>query len=175
MDWREFEKLCEKRLNKIKDELSQELRELIGEDIDEDLIKVDPQRKTTSPDGETKRVDLYIAERRQGGRRYVIDCKHFPKAQLNNHEVDTTLEYKARHRASKAFMFVSDVSNCPASFMRYAEKMGIAVLTVDTSMSSRLPLLGWLFDASEMDELREELRSNYLLWRMKKETKKDKE
>jgi hypothetical protein len=59
--------------------------------------------------------------------------------------------------------------------MRYAEKMGIAVLTVDTSMSSRLPLLGWLFDASEMDELREELRSNYLLWRMKKETKKDKE
>jgi hypothetical protein len=131
------------------------------------VIRVKPQQKRTYADGETKIMDFHIAEKRQGGKHYVIDCKHFPKADLSNHEIDTTLEYKDRSRASKAFVLLSDVSNCPPSVDRYAKSKGVKILRVDRSFSSRLPVIGWLFDASEIDELREEIRSNYLDWKDK--------
>ena len=43
--------------------------------------------------GKKKIMDIYIAERKLGGKRYVIDCKHYPIAYLDPGEVDSTLEY----------------------------------------------------------------------------------
>ena len=160
MEWQEFEELCKERLDRIKEELSEELG---GDDIGKDLIKVKPQNTTTFSDGATKRVDFYIAEKRIGGRRYVLDCKHYPSG-LRKREVDKTLEYKNRHNATGAFILLSDVSNLPESVEKYADEKEVKILKVDRSLSSRLPFVGWLFDDSELDELREEIKSNYLKW-----------
>ena len=51
-------------------------------------------------------MDISVAERRQGGRHFVIDCKHFPIAELNENEIQTTLDYKRRSKASKAIILI---------------------------------------------------------------------
>ena len=55
-------------------------------------------------------MDYHVAEKRQGGKHYVIDCKHYPKAILSRREVDDTLEYKRKSRASKAIILISQES-----------------------------------------------------------------
>ena len=130
MTWREFEKLCE---------------ELVTETYgDTWKVKIQPTR--TYADGQTKRMDIEISERRQGGKHYVIDCKHFPKAALNEEEIRTTLDYKRRSKASKAFILVSSASNCPPSFLESAKRQGVNVETVSTKQYPRL--LQWMRNLS---------------------------
>ena len=117
MTWREFEKVCEK---------------LVTDTFHGDTWKVKIQPTRTYADGQTKRMDIEISERRQGGKHYVIDCKHFPKAELNEEEIRTTLEYKIRSRASRAFILVSSASNCPQSFLNSARRQDVSVEIVST-------------------------------------------
>ena len=127
MTWREFEKLCEK---------------LVTDTFHGDTWKVKIQPVRTYADGQTKRLDIEISERRQGGKHYVIDCKHFPKAVLNEEEIRTTLDYKRRSRASRAFILVSSASNCPQSFLDSARHQKVSVEIVSTK---KYPgLLKWM-------------------------------
>ncbi len=127
MTWREFEKLCEK---------------LVTDTFHGDTWRVAIQPVRTYADGQTKRMDIHIAERRQGGKHYVVDCKHFPKAALNEEEIRTTLDYKRRSRAARAFILVSSASNCPQSFLDSAERQGVRVEVVSTK---KYPgLLKWM-------------------------------
>ena len=117
MTWREFEKVCEK---------------LVTDTFHGDTWKVKIQPTRTYADSQTKRMDIEISERRQGGKHYVIDCKHFPKAELNEEEIRTTLDYKRRSKASRAFILVSSASNCPQSFLNSARRQDVSVEIVST-------------------------------------------
>ncbi len=127
MTWREFEKLCEK---------------LVTNNFHGDTWKVKIQPTRTYADGQTKRMDVEISERRQGGKHYVVDCKHFPKAALNEEEIITTLDYKRRSRASRAFILVSSASNCPQSFLDSARRQDVSVEIVSTKQYPGL--LKWM-------------------------------
>ena len=80
-------------------------------------------------------MDIHIAERRRGGRHFVIDCKHFPKTNLNENEIRTTLEYKKRSKASKAIILVSKASRCPDKFLQSAKTQEVKVLKVSVVKS----------------------------------------
>ena len=120
MSWHEFEQRC---------------LELVHRCFPDEDFRIAYQREQSYADGQTKRMDISIAEKRQGGCHYVIDCKHFTKADLNQHEIDTTLDYKRRSRASKAILMVSNDSNCPQRFLDAAERQGVLVVTVSTPES----------------------------------------
>ena len=117
MTWREFEKLCE---------------ELVTDTFHGDTWQVKIQPTRTYADSQTKRMDIEISERRQGGKHYVVDCKHFPTAVLNEEEIRTTLDYKRRSKASRAFILVSSASNCPQSFLNSARRQDVSVEIVST-------------------------------------------
>ena len=119
--WREFEQRCE---------------DLAHGCFPNEKYRVECNQPRTYADGETKRMDISVAERRQGGRHFVIDCKHFPIAELNENEIQTTLDYKRRSKASKAIILMSKSSNCPSRFMASAKRQGVLVLTVSTSSST---------------------------------------
>ena len=126
MTWRQFEKYCE---------------DLIRRCFPDDEYRVECQTERTYLDGVIKRMDISIAERRQGGRHYVVDCKHFPTAILNENEIQTTLNYKILSKASKAIILISGQSNCPDSFKRSAESQGVPVIRVkvtDLSLVNRI-------------------------------------
>ena len=123
MSWREFEKRCEN---------------LIERRVPGNEYRINPQRERTYADGQTKRMDIHIAERRRGGNHHVVDCKHFPKATLNENEIQTTLEYKKISRASKAIILVSASSNCPDTFVNSAREQGVRVKKVSTTNSNLL-------------------------------------
>lgn len=116
MTWREFEKICE---------------DLIHKSLDPEKWRIQYQRKKKYKDGATKIMDIHIAERRQGGRCIVVDCKHFPKAKLNRHEIESVLDYKKRSKASIAIMMISKDSRYDESFLAMAEEYGIKTLIVD--------------------------------------------
>lgn len=118
MKWREFEKHCE---------------ELVKRCFPDDKYRICCGEKRIYADGVAKIMDISIAERKQGGRHYVVDCKHFPIAVLNENEIQTTLEYKRRSRAAKAIILVSGESNCPDGFMRSAESQGVPVIRVEVT------------------------------------------
>ena len=120
MTWHEFELRC---------------LELVDRCFSEDEFRVEYQRRRAYSDGQTKIMDISVAEKRQGGRHYVIDCKHFPTAELTEHEIYTTLDYKRRSRASKAILMVSSDSNCPQRFLDAAEREGVLVAPVSTPNS----------------------------------------
>lgn len=117
MTWGEFEKVCEK---------------LVTDTFHGDTWKVKIQPVRTYADGQTKRMSIEISERRRRGRHYVIDCKHFPKAALTEEEIRTTLAYKRRSKATRAFILVSSASNCPQSFLDSASRQGVSVEIVST-------------------------------------------
>ena len=126
MTWKQFEKYCE---------------DLIQRCFPDDKYRVECQKVGTYRDGVTKRMDISIAERRPGGRHYVVDCKHFPTAILNENEIQTTLEYKRLSKAAKAIILISGQSNCPDSFKRSAERQGVPVIRVkvtDWSLENRI-------------------------------------
>ena len=120
MKWREFEVRC---------------GELIRKCFPDDKYRVECQR-TMKYDGRRMRMDIHIAERRRGGKHYVVDCKHFPIAILNEHEIQTTLEYKRYARAAKAIILVSASSNCPDEFVDSARNQGVLVKKVSTVNSN---------------------------------------
>ena len=109
MTWREFETRCE---------------ELVKRCFSHTDYKITFNEPRKYADGKTKRVDIRVSERKQGGRNFVIDCKHFPVAALNENEIRTTLDYKRRSNASKAIILVSKASNCPDNFIRSAKSQG---------------------------------------------------
>ena len=109
MSWREFERHCE---------------DLVKGCFSKKEYRVQFNVPKKYADGTTKRMDIHVAERRRGGRHFVIDCKHFPKAHLNENEIQTTLDYKRKSKASKAIILVSEASNCPDSFKRSAKDQG---------------------------------------------------
>lgn len=85
--------------------------------------------------GKKKIMDIYIAEKRQGGKRYVIDCKHFRVRPLNEYEIDSTLEYKTDCKASVAIMLISGVSKkFTPGFEACAKSVRVPVIRVNTTL-----------------------------------------
>ena len=126
MTWKQFEEYCE---------------DLIQRCFPNDKYRVECQRERTYSDGVTKRMDISIAEKRRGGKHYVVDCKHFPTAVLSENEIQTTVSYKKLSKASKAIILISEQSNCPDSFKRSAESQKVPVVRVkvtDTSLVNRI-------------------------------------
>ena len=124
MKWREFERYCE---------------DLITESLDPDRYRITPQYIGEYA-GIIKRMDFHIAEKRRGGRAYVVDCKHFQVNPLPRGEIETTREYQRLCKASSSIILVSSVSDCPESFLEYAHDMGVEVISVDIGWRTRIPL-----------------------------------
>ena len=112
MSWRDFEKEVE---NWIDVSIS-------GEDY-----RIENQRSSEYEDGEIKRMDIHIAERRQGGNHHVIDAKHF-HGDLPSKEIKDAYEYKRKSRASTVTVVVSDTTSLPDSTMRVAKNLGVKIV-----------------------------------------------
>ena len=119
-DWWVFEQDCAKLIRRF---------------FPNEKYRIEGQRIRTYKDGVTKRMDIHVAERRQGGRHYVIDCKHWPRSHLNEREIQTTLDYKRRSRASRAIILISESSNCPDTFIVSAERQNVPVIRVKKAAS----------------------------------------
>jgi hypothetical protein len=116
MKWRDFEKFCE---------------DLIYKWFDENEWRIDFQRKRSYCDGQNKILDCHIAERRRGGNSFVVDFKHFPTSKLPIKEIQTTLDYKKRCRASRAVLMISSESSEWGSFRGYAQKHDVLIHNVN--------------------------------------------
>lgn len=114
--WKEFELFC---------------IDVLERSIDPKKWRIKYQHSRKYSDGLNKSVDFHIAERRQGGNSIVVDCKHFITAAINRNEINTTLDYKRRCRASKAIMLISSVSKISDNILSYAEKNDVTVTKVD--------------------------------------------
>lgn len=119
MNWGEFEILC---------------RGLINESIDERSYRTISQYCRQYNQGQNYRMDFHIAERRQGGRGYVIDCKHYVKNEIPAAEVDSVLEYMTACKASKGFILLSQDTRRSAGFDRRIEELDgrIEVIVIRT-------------------------------------------
>ena len=114
--WRQFEQLVEESLNRAL--------------IQEGQWEIHVQHARPYIDGNF-RMDFHIAERRRGGIAVVVDAKHFPRAWLNNHEIDTTKNYKRVCRANRALIIASSLSFIPPSVYKYAEQLGVDIIKVE--------------------------------------------
>ena len=85
MTWREFEK---------------EVEEDVERHTSDKKYRVESQRSSTYSDGETKRMDIHVAERRQGGNHHVVDAKHF-NGDLPASEIVDTKDYQRRRTKRK--------------------------------------------------------------------------
>ena len=110
MTWKQFEKYCEDLIQRCFP--------------DDKKYRVKCQKEVTYRDGVTKRMDISIAERRPGGRHYVVDCKHFPTAILNENEIQTTLEYKRLSKAAKAIILISGAVQLSGQFFEICREAG---------------------------------------------------
>ena len=137
MKWREFEKYCE---------------DLIQQCFPNDKYSVKCHNKKTYPGGVIKIMDIKIAERRQGGKAYVVDCKHFPTATLSENEIQTTLSYKRLSKAAKAIILISEQSNCPDSFKKSAERQGVPVIRVKVTDWSLVNRIRQIFFKAEIQK-----------------------
>ena len=124
--WKDFEDSCESLINKA---------------FSKRKYRIEKQRRVTYADGSLKIMDYHVAEKRQGGNHYVIDCKHYPKETLRKREVDSTLEYKRKSKASKAIILISRESKIGDGFFEYAKENGVLVKKVRTPDSN---LLRWI-------------------------------
>ena len=84
------------------------------------------------------RMDIHVAERRQGGFSFVIDAKHFKVSPLSINEIDSTLEYKRMCRASKDIIIASNVTYIPLKIEEYANKNGVILLRADSVLIFKL-------------------------------------
>jgi hypothetical protein len=115
-EWHKFERFC---------------FALINESINPSIWRVKYQHRIY-PDDRSKRVDFHIAELRQGGNGYVVDCKHFPRAIMSTNEIYTTLEYKKICRASGAIILVSSATRrFTNDFFSVAEQHNVKVVPVN--------------------------------------------
>lgn len=115
MTWAEFERVCV---------------ELVKRCFPNDY-KIEPHR-SVEYNGKTLIMDIYLAEEKKGGKRYVIDCKHYAKVALPKAEVDSTLRYKTQSRASKAIMLISGATKIVPGLDEYAKSKGVLVIPVST-------------------------------------------
>ena len=114
-------------------EFEQVCVDLVERCFPNDSYRIAFHPRRTYKDGVTKIMDIEIAERKQGGKSYVIDCKHFQVVALNEHEIDSTLEYKRRSKASAAIMLISGASEkFTPNFESYANSKGVHVIQVST-------------------------------------------
>ena len=134
--WKEFENSCESLINKA---------------FPKRNYRIEKQKRTTYSDGSLKIMDYHVAEKRQGGKHYVIDCKHYPKAILSRREVDDTLEYKRRSKASKAVILISQESNIGEGFFQYAKEQGVLVKKVRRFDSKLLNSINQYFFKIKLD------------------------
>lgn len=115
--------------------------------------KVCPQKTVRYADGVTKRIDIYIAERRPGGKRYIIECKHYPIAYLKKYGVETTAKTKKMSKASAAIMLISGSSNREyTNFRSTATEEDVHVIQVHNTESD---LVTWIRNIPVMRELRQ--------------------
>ena len=112
ISWREFEK---------------EVEVWIEEKVNPDEYRVEHQKSSVYSDGETKRMDIHVAERRQGGSHHVIDAKHFT-GDLPVKEIKDAFEYKKRSRSSSITVVVSDTTTIPENTQRIAKNMGVDIV-----------------------------------------------
>jgi len=84
------------------------------------------------------RMDIHIAERRQGGIGVVIDAKHFQIAPLNRNEIDTTENYRRRCRASKALIIASQSTIIPQSVANYSYQLKVDLMQANRNLKSNL-------------------------------------
>lgn len=144
MTWRQFELLCV---------------DLVASCFPADSFNVVPQRSYTSRNEGKKRIDIYISESRWGwGKRYVIDCKHYPKEPLDEHQINSTLRYKKDVKASAAIMLISGASKnfdkkfgSFESYQSYAQRQGVYVIQVSAVNSE---LVRWLRNITPKRDLR---------------------
>ena len=112
MTWREFEK-----------EVEQDVQDCVSSD----KYRVKNQRSSTYADGETKRMDVHVAEKRQGGNHHVIDAKHF-QGDLPAREIVDTKDYQTRSRASSATVVISDTTTIPDNTQDKADELGVDIV-----------------------------------------------
>jgi hypothetical protein len=110
--WREFEK-----------EVEQDVQDCVSSD----KYRVVNQRSSTYKDGETKRMDIHVAEKRQGGNHHVIDAKHF-HGDLPASEIVDTKDYQTRARASSATVVISDTTTIPDNTQDKADELGVDIV-----------------------------------------------
>lgn len=121
---REFEQVCE---------------ELVKDGFPDDKYKITPKRHIRNGI-----MDILISERKRGGKRYVIECKHYPKTRLQKEKVVRQVEgdrrnegYRRNERASKAILLISGATKSfSPGFEEYLNSKGIEVLSVSTSKLS---------------------------------------
>lgn len=123
LTWHQFEKLV--------------IKSVIAA-LDPDLWRVRPQHGRVYNNYGNKKMDLHIAERRQGGRGYVIDAKHFKDSALTRNEVNTTLDYKKACRASQAIIIASNASWIPVNVEDYASQNGVILMAANRNLRSNV-------------------------------------
>jgi hypothetical protein len=112
MTWREFEK---------------EVEQDVQDQVSSDEYRVETQRSSTYDDGETKVMDVHVAEKRQGGCHHVIDAKHF-NGDLPVSEIVDTKDYQTRSRASSATVIISDTTTIPDNTQDKADELGVDIV-----------------------------------------------
>ena len=126
MSPREFEEYCEN---------------LIRESLDMNLYNLKYQRRKVYPSIGLTIMDFYISEKRQGGRSWVIECKHYQTAVLGQAQLRRAEEYRKRSKSSGAIMLISKGSNQTNIFQNQADELGIPVIEVDIGWKSKVHLL----------------------------------
>jgi len=131
LSWREFERIVEDVVHEAVDDASWR-------------VATQPKRNYVKSGGETigLRLDVHVAERRQGGKGVVIDAKHFKVTPLNRHEIDSAEEYRRRCRASHALLAVSGETKVPESVKKYIDNHSrVGIMRVDESFLEHLTSL----------------------------------
>ncbi len=136
MKWRDFERVCE---------------ELVKRCFPNDHYRVRSQGILRRIKG---RMDILISERRPGGKRYVIECKHYPKSPLPKRAVKQVVNYKRKDKASKGILLISGATKRFApGFDAYANDNKVLVLRVST-----LDYLGLVSDIQNFFGVEKELK-----------------
>jgi len=112
ISWREFEK---------------EVENWVEKKVNSENYRVENQRSADYSDGEKKRMDIHIAERRQGGNHHVLDAKHF-HGDLPAQEIKDAFDYKRRSRSSSVTVVISDTTVIPENTERMAKNMGVEIV-----------------------------------------------
>lgn len=127
-DWKKFQDRCE---------------DLISRSLPDSAFRVVSSKRLKDS---RKEMDIHVAERRQGGRGFVFECKHYPKTKIRNEHVDQVVKYKRKCRASAAVLLISKATEradkLPQSVRTYAESNAVLVLVVEDV--SRGLLRDWL-------------------------------
>lgn len=119
MNWREFELECQY---------------LIRNSLNPNEYRIETQY-SRDYSGQNLRMDFHIAERRQGGKGYVIDCKHYQQGMIPAQEINSLLNYMNRCRASKGIILLSQDTVPSNAFINrwneVSDKISVVVVRTD--------------------------------------------